>query len=186
MYSRETVRQTKKCSPKTTDLAMIWIEADIISSVQSLSHVRLFVTPWTTACQASLSLTMSWSLLTHVHWVRDAIQPSLSSPSPAFNLSSIRVFSNESALPIQWSKYWNFSISLSNEYSGLISFRNNWFDHPAVQGSLKSLLQHQFESINSSTLSLLYHPALTFIHDYWKKHSFEYMDLCWQSNVFAF
>ena len=100
----------------------------------------------------------------------DAIQPSLSSPSPAFNLSSIRVFSNESALPIQWSKYWNFSISLCNEYSGLISFRNNWFDHLAVQGTLKSLLQHQFESINS-TLSLLYCPALTFIHDYRKKHS---------------
>ena len=123
--------------------------------------------------------------LAHSCPLSDAIQPSLSSPSPAFNLSSIRVFSNESALPIQWSKYWNFSISLCNEYSGLISFRNNWFDHLAVQGTLKSLLQHQFESINS-TLSLLYCPALTFIHDYGKKHSFEYMDLCWQSNISAF
>ena len=82
---------------------------------------------------------------THVHWVSDAIQPShpLSSPSPpAFNLSSIRVFYNESALCIRWPKYWSFSISPSNEYLGLISFRMDWLDLLAVQGTLKSLLQH--------------------------------------------
>ena len=84
---------------------------------------------------------------THIHWVSDTIQPSypLSSPSsPAFSLSSFRVFSNESVLCIRWPKYWNFSFSISssNEYSGLISFRIDWFDLLAVQGTLKSLLEH--------------------------------------------
>ena len=81
----------------------------------------------------------------HVHWVRDAIQPSHPLPSPFLPPSifpSIRVFSNESALHIRWPKYWSFSISPSNEYSGLISFRVDWFDLLAVQGTLKNLLQH--------------------------------------------
>ena len=94
---------------------------------------------------------------THVHQVSDAIQPShpLSSPSPpAFNLSSIRVFYNESALCIRWPKYWSFSISPSNEYLGLISFRMDWLDLLAVQGTLKSLLQH-----HSSKASILQHSA---------------------------
>ena len=118
---------------------------------------------------------------THVHWVSDAIQTShpLSSPSPpAFNLSQHQVFSNESALHVRWLKFWNFSFSISpsNEYSGLISFRMDWFDPLAVQGTLKSLLRDsqessptpQFKSISSSVLSLLYGPTLTSIHDYWK------------------
>ena len=91
---------------------------------------------------------------THVHRVGDAIQPShpLSSPSPALNLPSIRVFSNESALHIRWPNYWSFSFSISpsNEYSRLISFRKDWLDLPAVQGTLKSLLQH-----HSSKASIL-------------------------------
>ena len=96
---------------------------------------------------------------THVHWVSDAIQPShpLSSPSPpAFNLSSIRVFSKESALCIRWPKYWSFSfnISPSNEHSGLISFRMDWLDLLAVQGTLKSLHQN-----HSSKASILWHSA---------------------------
>ena len=96
---------------------------------------------------------------THVHRVRDAIQPShpLSSPSPlALNLSSIRVFSNELAFCIRWPKYWSFSfsISLSNIYSGLISFRTDWFDLLAIQGTHKSLLQH-----HSSKASILQHSA---------------------------
>ena len=127
---------------------------------------------------------------TPVHWV-NAIQPShpLPSPSPALNPSSIRVFSNESALHIRWPKYWTFgfSISPSNEYSGLISFRMDWLDLLAVQGILKSL--HQHHSSKASILwcpAFLYGPTLTSIHDYWKKHIFDYRDLCWQSDVSAF
>ena len=117
---------------------------------------------------------LSESTQTHVYWVSDAIQPShpLSSPSPpAPNLSSIRVFSNESALRITWSD-WSFSISPSNEYPGLISFRMDWLDLLSVQGTLKSLLQHHnSKSINSSALRFLYSPTLTSIHDHWKNHS---------------
>ena len=96
---------------------------------------------------------------------------------------SIKVFSNELALGIRWPKYYsfNFSISPSNEYSGLISFRIDWFDLFAVQGTLKSLLQQH----SSKASILLYGPTLTSIHDYWKNHSFDYMDLCGQSNVSA-
>ena len=87
---------------------------------------------------------------------------------------NIRVFSKELALHIKWPKYWSFSFSirLSNEYSGLISFRIDWIDLLAVQGTLKSLLQLlQFENTSSSALNLLYGPTLTFVHDYWKNHS---------------
>ena len=88
---------------------------------------------------------------------------------------SIRVFSNESVLHIRWPKYWRFSCSISpsNEYSGLISFRMDWLDLLEVQGTLKSLFQPQFKSINSSALSFLYSPTLTSIHNYWKNHSFD-------------
>ena len=128
---------------------------------------------------------------TPVHWVDDVIQPShpLSSPSlPALNLSQHRVFSNELALCIRWPKYqsFSFSISPSNVYSRLIFFRISWFDLLAVQRTLDSSPAPQFESISSSVLSLLYGLTLTSIHDYWKNYSFDYMDLCWQSNISAF
>ena len=119
-----------------------------ISSVQSLSHDRLFVTLWTAARQTSLSITNSQSLfkLMSIKSVMPSnslvlCRPLLLLPSI---FPSIRVFSNESALCIRWPKYWSFSfsISTSNEYSGLISFRIDWFDLLAVQGTLKSLLQH--------------------------------------------
>ena len=105
---------------------------------------------------------------THVHWVGDAIQPSnprLSPSPPAPN-----PFSNESTLCMMWPKYWSFSFSISpsNEYLGLISFRMDRLDLLAVQGTLKSLLQHQFQSINSLVLSFLHSPNLTSIHDHWK------------------
>ena len=129
------------------------------------------------------------STQTHVHWVGDAIQPShpLLSPSPlAFNLSQVRVFTNESLLRIRWSKYWSFSfnISPSNEHSGLISFRMDWLDLLKVQGTLK--IASQLKNINSLMFNLLYGPILTSIYDYWKNHSFDSMDLCWQRNVSAF
>ena len=133
-----------------------------ISSVQSLSHVRLFVTPCTAAHQASLSITNSWSLL-KLRSI-ESVMPSnhlilchllLLLPSV---FHSIRVFSNESVLHIRWPKYWSFSFSISpsNEYSGLISFR---MDSP--RDSQESSPTPQFKSINSSVLSFLYTPTLT-------------------------
>ena len=90
---------------------------------------------------------------------------------------SIRVFSNELVFQIRWPKYWSFSFSISpsHEYSGLISFRIDWLDLLVVQETLKSLLQHH---INSLVFSLLYGPTLMSVYDYWKNHSFDYMDLC--------
>ena len=115
---------------------------------------------------------------TLVHWVCDTIQPSHppSPPSPsAFNLSQHQGLSNELALHIRWPKYWNFSFSISpsNEYSGLISFRMDWLDLFAVQGALESSPTPQFKSINFSEVSFLYSPTLTSIHDHWKNHSFQ-------------
>ena len=92
-------------------------------------------------------------------------------------IPSIRVFSNESVLCIRWLQYSSLSISPSNEYSGLISFRTDWFPLLAVQGILKSSSTPQFKSINSLALSFLYGPTLTSIYDYWKNRSFDYMDL---------
>ena len=125
----------------------------VSQSVQLLTHVWLFATPWTAACQASLSITNSTQ--THVYWVSDAIQPPhpLSSPSPpTFNLSQHQgLFKWVSSLH-ECPKYWSFSfnISPSNEYSGLISFMTDWLDLLTVQGTLKSLLQH-----HSSKASIL-------------------------------
>ena len=115
---------------------------------------------------------------THVHWVGDAIQQShpLLSPSPHAPIPpSIRVFSNESTLHMRWPKYWRFSLSISpsNEHPGLISFRMDWLDLLAVQGTLQSSPTPQFKSINSSALSFLHSPTLTSIHDYWKNHSLD-------------
>ena len=143
--------------------------------VQSLSHVWLFVTLWTAARQASLSITNSQSLLKLMsielvmpfnHII--LCHPLLLLPSI---FPSIRVFSNESVLHIRWPKYWSFSfnISPSNEYSGLISFRMDWLDLLAVQGTLKSPPILQFKSNNSLAPSFLYSPTLISIHDYWKK-----------------
>ena len=135
-------------------------------SVQSLSCVQLCATLWTAACQASLSITNSQSLLklSSIESVMPSnhlilCHPLLLLPSI---FPSIRVFSDESVLCIRWPKYWSFSFSISpsNEYSGLISFRMAWLDLLAVQGTLKSLLQH-------------YSPTLTPMHDYWKTHSFD-------------
>ena len=123
------------------------------SSVQLLSRVRLFATPWTGAHQVSLSIINSQSLLKLMSIELVLSSNRLSHPPLLLPLSifpSIRVFSNESVLHIRWSKYWSFSFSISpfNEYSGLISFRVGWFDLLAAQGILKSSLTPQFKSIN--------------------------------------
>ena len=118
--------------------------------VQLLSHVQFFATLWTAAQQASLSFTISWSLLKFMAIESVMLYNHLILCLPLLLLpsifSSIKVFSNEKALHIRWPKYWSFSVSPSNEYSQLISFRNDWFDLLAVQGTLKSLLQyHSFK-----------------------------------------
>ena len=150
------------------------------SSIHSLSHVWLFATPWTSACQASLSITSSQSLckLMSIESVMPSnhlilCHPLLLLPSI---FPSIRVFTNESALHIRWPKYWSFSfnISPSNEHSGLISFRMDLVGSPcSPRDSQESSPTPQFKSINSSALSFLHSPTLTSIHDYWKNCSFD-------------
>ena len=152
----------------------------MFAAVQSASCSRLFENPKIAACQASLSFTISQSLFKLM---------SIESMIPSNHLilclpllllpsifPSIKVFSNELALCIRWPKYWSFSFSISpsNEYSGLISFRIDWFDLLTVQGTLKTLLQHHSSKVNSLVLSLFHCPAFTSIHDYWKNHSFVY------------
>ena len=151
----------------------------LIIVVQSLSYVWLFVIPWTAACHASLSFIISQSLLKLMPI--DSVMPSnhLILCHPLLLLPSIfpsiRVFSNELLFHTRWAKYWSFSfsINLSNEYSGLISFRIDWFDLLAVQGPLKYYLAPQFKSISSSVLRLLCGSSLTSIHDCWKNYSFD-------------
>ena len=144
--------------------------------IQSLSRVQVFATPWTAARQASLSFTVSQSLLKLMSIESEMpfnhvilCHPLLLLPSI---FPSIRVFTNESVLRIRWPKYWSFSFSItpSNEYSALISFRIDWFDLLAVQGTLKSLLRH-----HNSKASILWHSAFftvqLSVHEYWKNHS---------------
>ena len=163
------------------------------SSVQSLSCVRFFATPWITARQASLSITNSWSLpkfmpiesvmpFSHLILCHPLL---LLPPIPP----SIRVFSSDSTLRIRWRKYWSFSFSSSpsNEHPGLISFTMDWLDLLAIQGTLKSLLQH-----HSSKASILWRSAFFTVqlwHPYMttgKTIALTKMDLCWQNNVSAF
>ena len=149
-----------------------------LSSVQLLSCVRLFVTPWTAALQASLSIANSQSLLKPISI--ESVMPSnhLILCHPLLFLPSIfpiiRLFSNESVLHIKWPKYWcfSFSISPSNEYSGLIFFTMDWLDLLAVQGTLNSLIQN-----HGSKPSILQHSAFFIVqlsqHDYWKNQTFD-------------
>ena len=149
---------------------LLWIMLQWrFSSVQSFSHTRLFATPWTAVCQASLSITNSKSLLKLMSI--ESLMPSnhlilchllLLLPSI---FPSIRVFSNESVLHIRWPKYWSFSFSISpsNEHPGLISFRMDWLDLLAVQGTLKSLLPHQSSKASMQwRLGCIYHFELVF------------------------
>ena len=129
--------------------------------VQLLSRVQLSVTPWTAACHASLSFTIYEFSQIRVYWVSDAMQPShplLPPSSFVFNFSQPSgSLSSESALHIMWPKYWSFSFSISpsNEYSGLISLRVDWFDILAVQGTLKSLLQQHNSNLALSLKNAL-------------------------------
>ena len=149
------------------------------SSVQSLSRVQLFATPWTTARQASLSITNSQSppkimsielMMSSNHLI--LCRPLLHLPSI---FPSIKVFSNESALHIRWPKYWSFSFSISpsNEHPGIISFRRTGWISLQSKGLSRVFSNSTFKSINSSVLSFLYSLTVTSIHDYWKNHSFD-------------
>ena len=150
-----------------------------ITNQDQLSNVQLFATPWTTAYQASLSITNSWSLLKLMSI--ESVMPSnhLILRCPLLlclqSFPASGSFPEESALHSRWPKYWSFSFSTSpsNEYSRLISFRIDCFDLFAVQGTLKSLPTPQLKSINSLALSFLYSPTLTSIHDHWKNHSLD-------------
>ena len=161
--------------------------------VQLPSLVGLFGTPWTAAHQASLSFIISLILLKIMSI--ELVIPSnhLILCRPLLLLLSvfpnIRVFSKESALHFRWPKYWSFSFSISpfNEYSGLISFRINWFDPLAVQETLKSLLQHHSSKASIPLFSAFsYSPTFTSVHDYCKNREFYYSDLCQQSDISAF
>ena len=152
----------------------------------SLSFISDSATPWTVASQASLSFTISQSLLKFMSI--EPVVPSnhLTLCHPLLLLSSvfpsIRVFLNGSALHIKWPKYLSFSISPSNEYSGLISFRMDWFDLLAVQGTLKSLLQHHNSKASIFQHSAFFIVQLSYLHmTTGKNHSFDYTDFCQQS-----
>ena len=132
------------------------------------------------ACRSSCSL----------HWW---CHPAISSPHVLFSfcpdLSQQQDFSNESSVCIRWPKYWNFSFSIRqfSEYSGLILLKTDWFDLLAVQGTLRSLLKQRSSKASVFLVPSLFNcPDLTFIHDYWRNHSFDHTDLCWKSNISAF
>ena len=151
----------------------------LFSSVLSLSHVWLFVTLWIAPLQDSLSITNYRSLLKLMS--TESVMPSnlliLCHPLllPLSIFSSIRVFSSESVLHIRWPKYWSFSFSISpsSEHAGLISFRMDWLDLLAVQGTLKSLLQHHSSKASILRCSAFFIVQLTSIHDHWKNHSLD-------------
>ena len=154
--------------PPSTLLTQTHAAWSQFSSVQLLSCVQLFATPWTAACQTSLSITNSQSLLTLMsiqlvmpskHLILCHLLLLLPSIFP-----SIKVFSRESVLSIRWPKYWSFSISPSNEHSGLISFRINWLDLLAVQGTLKSLLQHHSSKASVLRCSAFFMVQLSYLY----------------------
>ena len=164
------------------------VRGGLLLFTRSVVSVSLWL--WTAACQASKAATISQNLLkllsielmmSSSHLILCHLLLLLPSVVP-----SMKVFSSEWALCIRWPKCWSFSISPSNEYSVLISFRIDWFELLAVKGTLESSTAPHFEGINFLTLSFLYSPTLTSVHDYWKKHSFDYTDLCRQSNVSVF
>ena len=161
------------------------VGSNFVVVVQLLSHIRLCDPLDCCMLGFPVLLHLSEFAQTHVHWVSDAIQPSHALSStfpPAFNLYQHPGLSNESVLHITWPKYWSFSFSISpsNENSGLISFRFDWLDLLVVQGTFKSAPMPHFKSINSLLLSFLYSPTLISIHDYWRNHK-----LCLYGPFFA-
>ena len=161
-----------------------------------LQHARLpCPSPSPRACSNSCPLCKWCHPAISAQIVQPSLHPLLSPSPPAFNLSQHQGVSNKSAIWIRWPKYWQFSFSINDywlmtieDYSGLISFRIDWFALLVVgpRGSQESSPTPQFKSVNSLVLGLLNGPILMSIYDYWKNHSFDYMDLCRQSNVSSF
>ena len=188
-FSEATVTSSHLYTKQFPDPALL----SFVVIVQLLSHVQLYATPWTAAHQDPLSSTISWSLLKFMSTESVILfnhlifcHPLLLLPS---TFPSTRVFSIESALHIRWPKYWSFSFSISpfNEYSGLVSFRTDWFDLPEAQKTLKGLLQHH--NLKASTLWCSAFFMVQFSHSYiftGKNHSLDYMNLCQRSDVSAF
>ena len=185
LQGQRSLASVTPCLKKRQTWLSYWAHKHRLSSIQSLSQVQHFVTPWTTARQPSLSITNSWRVLKLmsiesvmpsnylIRWCPFLLPPSI--------FPSIRVFSNESVLHITWPKYWSFSFNISafNEYSGLISFRMTWLDLLSVQGTLKSLLQH-----HGSKASILWWSAffiLQFSHPYMTTE--KTIPLTWQNFV---
>ena len=162
-----------------------------VVAVQLLSPVQLFTIPWTTALQASLSSTVSWSLLQFMSIESVMLSNHLILCRPLLSsvLPTMRVFSNESALPIRWPKYYSFSLSISPSNATLrIDFLWDWlvWSPCSPRDSQSFYPAPQFESISSLALSLFYGLALISVHDYWKKHCFDYTDICQQDDVSPF
>ena len=183
--------KTNSWGNKILNRLLVVVISFMVYVVRSSNRVQLFVTPWTAARQASLSLSNSRSLpkfmsitlvMSSSHlilWLPLLLLPSI--------FPRIRIFSNESAVCIRWPKYWSFSFSISpsNKYSGLISFKIDW--SPCCPREFQeSSPAPQFEGMNSLAFCLFYSPALTTVHDHWEDHSQDYKDLGQQSNVSAF
>ena len=191
MFSVKYFEFFNTISSKAIYLSIIYI---LVAAFQPLSHIQHFVISWMAAHQASLSFNISLSLLKLMfielvipsnYFIFCCLLPLLTLIFP-----SIGVFSNELALHISWPKYWSFSFSIgsSSEFSGLISLGLTGLisllsKGPSSVFSSTTVQKHQF---SGTQLSFLYGSAFTSVHDYWKNHSFDYTDLCWQSNVPAF
>ena len=188
---RENYFSSSLC-PLLFKILHTWASCVFAFVVPSLRHILISATPSTAACQASLSFTIFQSLLKFMSIELVMLSNHLILCHPLLLLPSIfpsiRVFYNGFTLHIKWPKYWSFSFSISpsNEYSGLISFRIDWFDLLAVQGILKALLQYHSSKASILWCSVFSCPTFTSVHDYCKNHSFDYTELCQQSDVSAF
>ena len=182
--SRQTQSETPNIFVCLNHLSLVFLNMSSVNFSSVTQSCLTLCNPWIAACQASLSITNSQSLLKLMSI--ESVMPSshLILCRPLLLLPSIppsiRVFSSKSTLCMRWPKYWNFNFSFSpsNEHPGLISFRRDWLDLLVVQGTLKSLLQHH-SSKASIFLALSFLHSPTSIHDHWKNHSLDQTDLCW-------
>ena len=168
------------CTFSATVKSVLLFSCSVMSNSLWLQHTRLpCPSPSPGVCSSMCPLSQ---------WCHPTISSSVIPFSSCLQSLQYQVFSSESAVHIRWPMYWSFSFSVlpSNEYSGLTSFRIDWFDPLSVQETLKSLHQHHNSKVSVLCHSALFMVQLTSIHDYWKNHSFDYMDFCRQSNVSAF